>query len=134
MNGGNHEISGVSTYPFGIFAETKWSDIKINSQSKGDTIIGNDVWIGHNVTFMPGVKVGNGAIIATNSTIIKDVENYSIVGGNPAKLIRKRFDDDEIKSLLEIAWWDWDIEKITKYAEIIAHGKIKDLLNINVKS
>jgi virginiamycin A acetyltransferase len=129
MNGGNHETNGISTYPFGIFSETQWSNIAIHSKSKGDTIVGNDVWIGHNVTFMPGIKIGNGVIIGANSVITKDIEDYSVVGGNPAKLIRKRFHDNDIKSLLEIAWWNWSIEKITKYADIIAHGSVENLKN-----
>lgn len=82
---------------------------------KGDTIIENDVWIGHNVTIMPGVKIGNGAIISTNSTVTKEVPPYTIVGGNPAKEIKKRFSDEKIKELLDLEWWNWDIEKVTEY-------------------
>ena len=81
---------------------------------------------------MPGVKIGDGSIIGANSLVSTDVEDYSIVGGNPAKLIRKRFNDEEIKSLLEISWWNWNIEKITQYAEIIAHGSIEELIALNL--
>ena len=79
---------------------------------KGDTVIGNDVWIGYNSTFMPGVTIGNGAIIGTNALITKDVGPYEVWGGNPAKCIRKRFSDDVIDSLQQIQWWNWDIKKI----------------------
>ena len=79
---------------------------------KGDTVIGNDVWIGQNVTIMPGVKIGDGAIIAANSTVVKSVEPYTIYGGNPAKYIKKRFSDEKIEFLLKLQWWNWDEEKI----------------------
>lgn len=121
MNGGNHALMGFSTYPFKAFGQ-EWKEVPLESDIKGDTVIGNDVWIGNSATIMPGVKIGDGAIIATNSVVTKDVEPYSIVGGNPAKLIRKRFDDDTIQKLLALKWWDWPVEKITQYAEMIALG------------
>jgi virginiamycin A acetyltransferase len=121
MNGGNHALKGFSTYPFKAFGQ-EWSNVPLESDIKGDTIIGNDVWIGNSATIMPGIKIGDGAIIATNSVVIKGVEPYAIVGGNPAKLIRKRFDDDTIQKLLALRWWDWPIEKITQYADQIAVG------------
>ncbi len=116
MNGANHKIDGISTYPFSIF-RNGWESVTPEISDlpyKGDTIIGNDVWIGANTTIMPGINIGDGAIIATNSTITKDVAPYSIVGGNPAKLIRKRFSDKMINELLEMQWWNWSIEKITE--------------------
>lgn len=121
MNGANHKIDGISAYPFYIFGKD-WA--KATPQSgelpyKGDTVIENDVWIGNNVTIMPGVKIGNGAIIATNSTVTKDVADYSIVAGNPAREIRKRFSEEKIKELLKMAWWNWDIEKITENVEFL---------------
>ncbi|XVN42676.1 MAG: CatB-related O-acetyltransferase [Candidatus Rickettsia vulgarisii] len=82
---------------------------------KDNTIVGNDVWIGYNTTFMPRVKIGDGAIIATNSTVTKDVDPYNIVGGSPAKLIRKRFDDRTIEKLLELRWWDMEIGKLNEH-------------------
>lgn len=115
MNGANHKMDGITAYPFNIFGkdwkvvEPKLSDLPY----KGDTVVGNDVWIGTNVTIMPGVHIGDGAIIASNATVTRDVPPYSIVGGNPAKEIKKRFSEDKIKSLLEMQWWNWDIEKIT---------------------
>lgn len=114
MNGANHKMDGITTYPFNIFA-SGWEKVTPTIEElpyKGDTIIGNDVWIGQNVTIMPGVKIGDGAIIAANSNVVKDVEPYSIYGGNPAKQIRKRFSDEKIQFLLKIKWWDWDEETI----------------------
>ena len=121
MNGGNHAMSGFSTLPFAAFGH-EWASVPLDAQSRGDTIIGNDVWIGNSVTIMPGVKVGDGAIIGTNSVVTKDVPPYAIVGGNPATLIRKRFDDETIESLLFMRWWDWSFEKITMHAKEIATG------------
>jgi virginiamycin A acetyltransferase len=115
MNGANHLTDAITTYPFAIFGEA-WEhamDGKVYP-NKGNIHVGNDVWIGYNATIMAGVKIGDGAIIATNATVTKDVEPYAIVGGNPAQLIRKRFSVDQINKLLAIKWWDWDIEKITK--------------------
>ena len=95
--------------------------------TKGDTIVGNDVWIGYNSTIMPGIRIGDGAIIATNSTITKDVEPYTIVGGNPAKEIRKRFTEKETIKLLEIKWWNWTIEKITQNLKHLTDNNIDSL-------
>lgn len=115
MNGANHLTNAITSYPFAIFGKGwgKAMDGKSYPQ-KGDINIGNDVWIGYNATIMAGVTIGDGAIIATNSTVVKDVEPYSIVGGNPAIEIKKRFSEDKITKLLELKWWDWKIEKITK--------------------
>lgn len=124
MNGANHETEPISTFPFAIFANG-WEKINEGFELtkkypyKGDTIIGNDVWIGHDVLIMPGVKIGNGAIIATRSVVTKDVPDYAIVGGNPAKVIRKRFDELTIERLLKIAWWDWNPEEITEHLHLI---------------
>jgi len=115
MNGANHLTDAVSTYPFAIFGNGWESAMDGKSYpTKGDTIIGNDVWIGYGATIMPGVKIGDGAIIATKSVVTKDVAPYSIVGGNPAREIKKRFSDKAIEKLLKMQWWDWSPEKITK--------------------
>ncbi len=129
MNGSNHAMDGISTYPFKVFGDA-WKDAPMRVSSKGDTIIGNDVWIGNSVTFMPGVKVGHGAIIGTNSLVTKDVEPYTIVGGNPAGTIKKRFDDETIKFLLQLNWWDWPVEKITENIVHITMGNIEALSKI----
>jgi len=121
MNGANHAMNGFSTFPFRAFGH-EWKDIPLTPDFKGDTIIGNDVWIGFDVTIMPGIQIGDGAIIASKSVVTKEVEPYSIVGGNPAKLIRKRFDDKTIANLCQLKWWDWPFEKITQMANLIAKG------------
>ncbi len=115
MNGANHLQDSASTFPFAIFGED-WKDAmeRKSYPTKGDTEIGNDVWIGFDATIMPGVKIGDGAIIGSKSVVTKNVEPYSIVGGNPAKLIRKRFSEERIAELLEMQWWDWPTDKISK--------------------
>jgi len=115
MNGANHLSDAISTFPFAIFGHD-WSDAMEGKSypSKGNTVIGNDVWIGYGVTIMPGVNIGDGVIIATKSVVTKDIAPYSIVGGNPAKEIRKRFSGEEIEKLLDLQWWDWPIEMITE--------------------
>ncbi len=133
MNGSNHAMNGFSTYPFKVFGE-EWSKASLDVKSKGDTIIGNDVWIGNCATIMQGVKIGDGAIIGTNSLVTKDVEPYTIVGGNPAKEIRKRFDEETIQLLLALKWWDWDVQKITDNLEVITSGKIDELKKIYEES
>ncbi len=129
MNGANHLSESITSYPFAIFGKD-WADAMKGKQYpiKGDTIIGNDVWLGYGVTVMPGVKIGDGAIIATKSVVTKDVEPYSIVGGNPAKEIRKRFSAEAIESLLELAWWNWPIEKITQNVQYLTGNNIEYLL------
>ena len=129
MNGANHLTDTISTYPFAIFGNG-WEKAMEGKTypNKGDLIIGNDVWIGHNATIMAGVKIGDGAIIATNATVVKDVEPYSIVGGNPAKEIKKRFDDATIEKLLELQWWNWSIEKITANLHNLTSNTINSIL------
>lgn len=126
MNGANHKIDAFSTYPFFIFGNgwEKAAPKEGELPFKGDTIIANDVWIGYDTTIMPGVKIGNGAIIAAKSVVTGDVPDYCIVGGNPAKIIRHRFDEETIKRLLKVQWWDWSAEKITQNLEAITHADI----------
>ena len=126
MNGANHLTDAITTYPFAIFGNA-WVNAMEgkNYPSKGNIVVGNDVWIGYNATIMAGVTIGDGAIIGTNSVVTKDVEPYAIVGGNPAKLIKKRFSDDEIKDLLEIKWWDWEIEKITRNVQNLTDKNVE---------
>lgn len=120
MNGGNHLTQSTSTFPFAIFGKT-WEKAMEGKRypHKGNTVIGNDVWIGYNATIMPGVSIGDGAIVAANTTVTKDVLPYSIVGGNPAKLVNMRFSEKRINELLEMQWWYWEIEKITENLEIL---------------
>jgi virginiamycin A acetyltransferase len=128
MNGANHLTKSISSFPFAIFGED-WKNAMDgkNYPTKGNTEIGNDVWIGFNSIIMPGIKIGDGAIIATNSTVTKNVEPYSIVGGNPAKEIKKRFTKEQIEKLLEIKWWYWEIEKITENVENLTSENIENL-------
>ena len=116
----NHDMSGFSTFPFANFMmtpETGFDDIKAMFDvpgRKGDTVIGNDVWIGMDATIMPGVKVGDGAVIGSLSVVAKDVPPYAIVAGNPARIVKARFDEATVERLLAIAWWNWPAEKITR--------------------
>ncbi len=131
MNGANHKLDGFSTYPFQIFGNG-WEKVMPQMGElpyKGDTVIGNDVWMGYEAVMMPGVQVGDGAIIAAKSVVVSDILPYTIVGGNPAKRIRQRFEDDVIQALLEVTWWNWDIEKITRNLEKIVAADIEALRN-----
>jgi virginiamycin A acetyltransferase len=131
MNGANHKLDGFSTYPFQIFGNG-WEKVDPQPEAlphKGDTVIGNDVWIGYETVIMPGIQVGDGAIIAAKSVVVSDVPPYTIFGGNPARCIRQRFDDEVIRSLLEIAWWNWEIEKITRNLDEIVSANIGALIN-----
>ena len=116
------------TYVFAIFGNGWGNAIEGKTYpQKGNINIGNDVWIGYNATIMAGVTIGDGAIIATNSTVVKDVEPYSIVGGNPANLIRKRFAEGKIEQLLKLKWWDWELGKITKNVSFLTGNEIDKL-------
>lgn len=129
MNGANHLTDAISTYPFAIFGKG-WENAMEGKTypQKGDINIGNDVWIGYNATIMAGVTIGDGAIIATNASVVKDVAPYSIVGGNPAREIKKRFSEDKIKQLLDLEWWNWDIEKITQNVHLLTRNDLEILL------
>lgn len=132
MNGANHKLNCFTTYPFQIFGNG-WEKVTPNLAelpNKGDTIIQNDVWIGYDLLIMPGVKIGNGAIIASKSVVVNDIEPYTIVGGNPAKVIKKRFSDEIIETLQYIQWWNWKIEKITKYLDILVNTDLNKLREI----
>jgi len=129
MNGANHKLSGISTYPFQIFGNG-WEKVMPSLDElpyKGDTVIGNDVWIGYEALIMPGVTIGNGAIVSSRAVVTSDVAPYTVVGGNPAKLIKQRFSDEGIKMLEAIAWWDWPVEKISRYLPMIVSGDIAAL-------
>lgn len=132
MNGANHRINSITTYPFNIMGNgweksaPSLTDLKL----KGDTIVGNDVWIGQNVTVMPAVHIGDGAIIGANSVVAKDIPPYSVAVGNPCEVKRKRFDEDLIEYLLQIKWWDWNSEKIFKNMEALCSGDLTKIKNI----
>lgn len=130
FNSANHALDSLSTYPFPLFFE-EWNleKEKVTEawDNRGDIVIGNDVWIGYEAVILSGVTVGDGAIIGTRAVVTKDVPPYTIVGGVPAKAIRKRFDEKVIKELLKIKWWDWTEEKIARNIENIKTGCIERL-------
>jgi virginiamycin A acetyltransferase len=126
----NHQMDGFSTYPFAVFGEPWQSAYQFKWPQKRDTTIGDDVWIGHQAFIMPGVTIGSGAIIGAGSVVTKDVPPYTIVAGNPAKLIRKRFDEDTINALLDIQWWHWPIETITIHLKHIVACEVERLKKI----
>ena len=122
MNGANHQMDCATTYPFYIMGGTWGSAIapvKDELPLKGDTVIGNDVWIGQNATIMPGVHIGNGAIIGTNATVASDIPPYCIAVGNPAKVIRKRFDEETISLLEQLQWWNKSVDEINTLIPIL---------------
>ena len=130
MNGANHMMDGFSTYPFSIFAngwEEGFDPAAYRSAWRGDTIVGNDVWMGMEAMVMPGVTIGDGAIVASRSVVTGDVAPYAVVGGNPAREIRKRFDAETIEALLDIAWWAWPVDKITRNLDVIRGADIEAL-------
>lgn len=123
----NHTLKSLSTYPFPLFWEEYGLKQKAITQAwdkKGDIVIGNDVWIGYQAVIMSGVQIGNGAIIGTRAVVTKDVEPYTIVGGVPAKLIKKRFDDETIEKLQSLCWWDWNKEQLREKLNDIMCGNI----------
>ena len=128
MNGANHLTQSISSYPFSIFGGD-WSDAMEGKSfpNKGNTVIGNDVWIGHKATIMAGVKIGDGAIVAAHSVVTKDVDPYTIVGGNPSKVIKKRFDDEQIQKLLKVQWWNWPLDKITAHVKDLTSNQFEFL-------
>lgn len=131
FNCANHTLKSLSTYTFPLFYE-EWelekSNITTAWDNKGDIVIGNDVWIGYEAVIMAGVHIGDGAIIAARAVVTKDVPPYTIVGGTPAKEIRKRFDAEVIEQLLILKWWDWSTDKIHQCLPYIAEGKLDELL------
>lgn len=130
FNSANHALDSLSTYPFPLFFE-EWNleKEKVTDawDNRGDIVIGNDVWIGYEAVILSGVTIGDGAIIGTRAVVTKDVPPYTIVGGVPAKPIRKRFDEKVIEELLKIKWWDWTEEKIARNIENIKNGCIERL-------
>ena len=125
FNSANHALKPLTTYPFPIFWkewELEMTSITDAWDNKGDIVIGNDVWIGYEAVIMSGVTIGDGAIVGTRAVVTKDVPPYAIVGGVPAKIIRKRFDDKTIGTLLRLQWWNWPPEKIKRNLKAIWQG------------
>lgn len=127
----NHQYDGFSSYPFAVFGQ-EWSKSYTPNYPKfKDTVIGNDVWIGHNATIMPGVTIGSGVIIGSCAVVTRDIPDYCIVAGNPAKIIRQRFNDVTIAKLMEIQWWSWKDDIIFSNIKHIVGGDIESLLKIS---
>lgn len=124
--GGNHRTDWITTYPFNVlttyFPEGK--GIKGHPATKGDVIIGNDVWIGRDVTIMSGVSIGDGAVISAGSVVSKNIGDYEIWGGNPSRILKKRFDEETIIKLQNLKWWEWEINKIKDNVEILCSNNI----------
>ena len=129
MNGANHKLTGFSTYPFGIFGQGWEAAVPAPADlpSRGDTVVGNDVWIGYDALVMPGVKIGNGAIVAARAVVVKDVPAYAVVGGNPAQVFKTRFPPETVAALERIAWWNWPVEKVTRHLQAIVSADLAAL-------
>ena len=133
MGPANHRISSVSTYPFHVFGGA-WRDNTPPHLSqlprKGDIVVGNDVWLGRESVVMPGVSIGDGAIVGAYSVVTRDVPSYGVVGGNPARLIKKRFSDEWIAILLELKWWDFEAEKLVKFLPLLCDPDLEKVKQI----
>jgi virginiamycin A acetyltransferase len=130
MNGANHAMSGFSTFPFNIFGhgwEQGFDVTTWETENRGDTTVGHDVWMGMGAMVMPGVTIGHGAIVAARSVVTHDVPPYAIVGGNPARTMRMRFDERTVERLLAVAWWDWPLDKVGRNLDAIRGGDIARL-------
>lgn len=130
MNGANHAMSGFSTYPFNIFGhgwEEGFDPATWSKELRGDTVLGHDVWVGMEAVILPGVSIGHGAIVAAKSVVTHDVPPYAIVAGNPAKVVRMRFEKWTVDRLLAVAWWDWPVDKITRNLNAIRGSDITAL-------
>ncbi|WP_062239713.1 CatB-related O-acetyltransferase [Fictibacillus sp. FJAT-27399] len=127
-----HRYDWTTTYPF-FYTDDDWGGSCDGYRPSGDTVIGNDVWIGTESMIMPGVRIGDGAVIAARAVVTKDVGPYTIVGGNPAKVIKKRFTDTQISMLMEMRWWGWPEEKIKRYMKLLCSGRIKELYKEHIR-
>jgi virginiamycin A acetyltransferase len=134
MPGANHADLGPSTFPFGIFGKP-WAertmDLVMGAPSGGDTVVGHDVWLGYGALVLPGVTIGHGAVVAAASVVASDVPPYAIVAGNPARVIRMRYEDEDVQRLLRAAWWDWPVELVTEHARTIMSGTPAELERIS---
>lgn len=132
FNSANHRLGSLSTYTFPLFYDQWNTGMEVTEawDNKGDIVIGNDVWIGYEAVILSGVTIGDGAIIGARAVVTKDVPPYTIVGGIPAKPIRKRFSDEDIEFLCKIKWWDWDVDKISESIKYIQTGNIEGLKNM----
>ena len=133
MNGANHRMDGPSTYPFPIFGEA-WGahmDLLSDLPSRGDTNVGNDVWLGRDALVMPGVTIGDGAIVASRAVITTDVPPYAVVAGNPARVVQERLNGEDVQRLLKAAWWDWPVETINKHVRVLMSGDVEPIVHVS---
>lgn len=130
--GGNHRADWVTTYPFSVFRESA-KDIKGHPVSRGDVVIGHDVWIGIDATILSGVNIGNGAIIGASAIVTRDVPAYSVVAGNPAKVIKQRFSEEDITILQSLKWWHWNDTKLDAAMPYLLSGNIPGLKTFSSK-
>nr|WP_042187127.1 CatB-related O-acetyltransferase [Kibdelosporangium sp. MJ126-NF4]CTQ90951.1 Chloramphenicol acetyltransferase (EC 2.3.1.28) [Kibdelosporangium sp. MJ126-NF4] len=135
MGAANHRRNGVSTYPFPMFGGDWLEHMPLFAARDfpGDTVIGNDVWLGYDVTVLPGVRIGHGAIVAAKSVVAADIPPYAIAGGNPATVIRSRFAAAEVAELLRLAWWDWPIDVISEHIPAIMGGSVRELAAVRAR-
>lgn len=130
LNSANHSLTSLSTYPFPLFFE-EWGlereNVTHSWDNRGDILVGNDVWIGYEAVILSGVTIGDGAIIGARAVVTKDVEPYTVVGGVPAKPIKKRFSEETIAALLKMKWWDWPKDRILKNIPAIQSGRLEDI-------
>ena len=130
--GGHHNYEYVTTYPFSFFINT-WPEAKSGNCDppwRGDVIIGNDVWIGYGATIIPGIEISDGVVVGAKSVVTSDVEPYTVVAGNPARVVRQRFDSDIVSQLLEIKWWDWPYERIAKAIPLMQSERLDLFLDL----
>lgn len=130
MGDANHALGGLTTYPFAIFRQG-WDEAlpieRYNLPRKGDTRVGNDVWLGTGATLLPGVTIGDGAVVGAKAVVASDVPPYAVVAGNPARLVRQRFDPKTIARLQRLAWWDWPAERLTRAIPALVEGDLDAL-------
>lgn len=130
MNASNHKLDAFTGYPFKIFTAKGWGDGERSADDihfKGDSIIGNDVWIGYEATILPGAKIGNGAIIGARAVVAGTVPPYAVAAGNPARIIRMRFDEEIVNLLLRLKWWDWDPKKLAENLHVLTNCNLEAL-------
>jgi virginiamycin A acetyltransferase len=128
MNGANHPMQGISTFPLATFGFAPQDTyVTEGDPPRGDTVIGNDVWIGREAVILPGIRVGDGAILGAHAVVGRDVPPYAVVVGNPGRVIRQRFADADIERLLAIRWWDWPVERIARHVDLIRGGDVDAL-------